>query len=373
MEPIPSTRFSRALTQGGNPYLEINAYRAGVLRRSNIRPQGTPTITLDESAAIRRSLSVILVDEDGTLTPKSPLDALSPFGNELEVKCGFQYPDGAIETVPMGIFRIDSADPDGLGSVKITGLDRSMVIARARHETPYTITDSPLTTVAIQALISAKYPGLTFISETTLHTVPLSVYEEGDKSGDPWKNAQDLAMNDGLEIFFDVRGQVIIRRVPNPVSASAVWNYAPGTDSMLLSSNNVAEAVDARNVAIVVGEPPGAAPVRATKEITDPTSPLYPPVFGRAPIFLTSPLITTTVQAQAAADALLLRHAGKSEQLAFNAAPNPLHDAGDIVRIVDADQALDVNVVLSKFTFPLLMNAEVKYETRAKRSNTGGA
>lgn len=373
-----SSRFDVAVVEGGPAFFEVDVLRAGILIASRLPFLPDARVRIDGSAAIRRTFTGTVVDRDGTLTPRVSGDPLSPFGSELVPRVGFRFIDGSIESLPVGVFRITSAEAAGQGRVKLEAKDRAIVIQEARFEAPYVIPGGtrligpPFVaggrpSGAIPDLLESRYPGLSYEADTAITmTVPLTVFEEG---GDPWKSVQDLAASAGLDVFFGARGQVVIRTVPDPSRDPAVWTYAPGDSSIKLGAGNRLTADSARNVAIVSGENSGAAPVRAVVEVTDPTSPLYPASFGRRPIFYTSPMITTVEQAVAAAQALLIRKAGGSEQLSVEASPHPAHDAGDVVLCVDEQLAGgQAHAVISAFDLPLSLRQKVTYSTLARRS-----
>lgn len=370
-----SSAFDAAVRFGGTVSYRVDVQRVNLVTGeqttvvADVKLANAASVHVDTSAASRRSLRCMIADPLGDLAPVVASDPLAPYGNELVVTSGFSWPDGSFERVPVGVFRIVDSEAAGNGQVSLTCLDRSVVIAENRFEVPYAIPAGTNLVGAIQALLTSRYPGITFSVTSTARTVPLTVFQEGSHSGDPWRNAADLAAADGYEVFFDAAGVVVIRPVPDPTATAPVWTYAPGPDSLLIGSTSAMNAEGAANIAVVTGEGSGVGvPIRARVAITDPTSPLNPTTFGPRPVFLASPLITTQAQADDAAAALLQRHAGGSERLRFRAAPHPAHEGGDVVRVVNADLGLDVNVVLASFDLPVTLSAEVEYVTSARRS-----
>lgn len=369
MEPR-SGFYDNAVINGGNAFATVDIRRAGVLLATDLLLAEGGQVTVDGTATTRRSLTAQVIDVDGTLAPTGPTSILAPYGSEAEVKVGFRYVDGTIDQIPVGVFRLTSSVAASSGLISIEGPDRSSVVAAARFETPYVIPAGTDLATAIRNLLDSRFPGLTYDFTTTTTTVPLTVFEEGDRSGDPWLNAVDLARKGGMELFFNVRGQPTLRAVADPASAPIVWTHEPGPDSVIIDSANKLTSEDVRNVAIVSGEGTGVvSPVRSSREITDPSNPIYPggPI-GRRPVFLVSPLITTQAQADAASLALLQRQAGGGELLGFSAVGHPAHDAGDVVRVVSPKIGVDDIVVLSKFTLPLELRSAVAYQTLGRRS-----
>jgi hypothetical protein len=370
-----SAAFDTAVRYGGRPVLEVAVQRVNVttgavtIVHPDVPVIGLPSVSVDETAASRRSLTITVGDDDGTLAPVVAADALSPYGNELRVRAGFLLDDGTTELLPMGVFRITTSNADGRGSITLTCRDRSEVVKEARWEVPYVISGTPAVHTAVAALVLSRFPGLTVMADPSLNTVPLTVYQEGSKSGDPWANAQQLAQADGMEVFFTADGDLRIRKVVDPTLIDPVWTYQPGEGELYMASDLELDASGAKNVAIVTGEGTQvSAPVRGVAEITDTSSPLHPNNLGRRPVFLSSPLVTTQGQADSAAEALLLRSAGGSEHLRITAAPHPAHEAGDVVVATNPELGLSTTTVLAKFAMPLYLSGPVEFDTRARRA-----
>lgn len=326
-------------------------------------------ITLDATAASRRTLTATFVDPDGTLTPRLASDPLAPFGNEIEVFMGFRWVDLTEELLPVGIFRMTDSVPSTDGTIKVKADDRSIVVAGARWETPFGLAAGLPTVDGAVAIVESRYIGRTYELVTSNATVPLTIYEEGDRSGDPWTNFHDLLQSDGLEGFFGPSGQVIIRRPPDPIYATPVATYAPGPTSVRRGVSNAFNSRDARNVFIAIGEGSGIpSPFRGVAEVTDATSPLHPSRFGRRPRFLSSPLITSQESADRAAETMKRREEGASETTTFEALPNPAHEGGDVVRVVEASLGIDDSVVLRRFSLPFRIAGPVTYECGPRRA-----
>jgi len=347
-----------------------DAQRGGDTLATDLPVMSGSTITVDQTAAVRRTCRVTLQVEDTALVPKTAADPLAPFGSELVIRSGFELPDGTIETVPVGVFRIEDTQSTSSGKIEIAGSDRSIVVAAARFEEPYTIASGTNVITAIESLINSRMIGLTYQATTSALTVPLTVYEEGDRSGDPWTNARDLAAAAGLEVFFDADGTVVIRPVPDPTVDPVVWMFTPGESSLVIETSDRFNSRDVRNVAVASGEGTEISPpVRATAEITDPDNPIYPAgPFGRRPVFFVSQLITDVTQAQQAADGLLLRSAGGSEIAEFSAAPHPALDGGDVVQLQDPLLAIDTYTVLDRFQFDPVLHSPIQFTTTARRA-----
>jgi len=342
-----------------------DVYRDGALIEGDL-PVTAGNVAVDAAAAIRRRCTLTLADPSGTLTPHTPADPLAPYGNEVHL-----YRGVAGDEAPLGVFRIEQASSSDAGSVtvQIAGYDRAGIVQEARFETPYVINSGQNYATEIQALILNRYPSATFSFASTSRTTPLLVFEEG---ADPWEQAQKMAANIGMELFFDPTGTCVLRPEPDPNDpAAAITTYSEGSNAVITSVTNNLSAKPAYNKFIVTGEPiNGSAPVRAEAFDNNPASPTYYyGTFGKRPRFYRSQFITTTAQAQETADAFLLRELGGSEQLTFAAVPNPAHDVGDIVRVVRARLGVDVLAVIESLSMPLTPDAAMTVSTRRRRTS----
>jgi hypothetical protein len=341
-------------------------------------------VTVDENAAVRRTCNLTLVDTDGSLTPTGAADPLAPYGREVVLRRGVVLADGTTEFAPLGVFRFEEVEvvDEGSRSIRLAGFDRSATVAAARFESPWAVAPGTRYTVApsgagarptgaIADLLADRFPGLAYsfaVDPST--TTPLLAFEEG---ADPWEAATRMARNLGCELFFDAAGVCVLRREVDPTDPTLAVSfvYAEGAEATVLSVIGRFSAKDGHNKVVVTGEPvDGNAPVRAEAYDADPASPTYylgP--YGKRPRFHRSEFVTSTAQAQAAADALLQRELGGTEQVAFTALVNPAHEAGDLVVVTREALGLsNVVAVLSSFSIPLAPGGSMSATTRRRRS-----
>lgn len=362
-----SAAFDAAVIAGGRPTVTGVVSRFGVVQASGLPILGGQ-VMVDGGADIRRTMSCYLGDSNGTLS-RQLSTTLSPFGNELALSAGFV---GVAATVPLGVFRIDDVQAESDGSVSVGGSDRASVIAEAKFESPYVVPVGTNVAEAIRLLLVSRYPGtLPMNLAVTPVTVPATlVLQEGAQAGDPWRVARTLAAAVGYELFIDAGGTAVLRPVPNPAALPTDWVYQPGAGSLLLRVTNRVSSKGVKNVAVVTGESSSiTTPVRATAEVTDAASPIYPSgAFGRRPDFSLTPIVSAVGEAQAAANARLLQIAGSGERLSFEAVPHPAHDAGDVVRITEASMGIDDLALLQSFSIDLGLTRSTQYETSGRRA-----
>lgn len=377
-----SAAFDNAVRNGGTVVTTIDAYRAGIKVASNIPWEKPSRVTIDEGAASWRTCEVTVVDMDRSLIPKTPADALAPYGTDLFIRTGFQFADGTIEQLPMGVFRILVGRPTRGGRIALLGYDYSVVVARARFEKPRIFPKGYNRAEAIrdlitERLVSAGPPGheVLVITATDVSTLPLTVFEEGERYGTPWKACMDIASGGGQQVFFSPNGpfpSAILRTVSDLIVAQRVWTFDESSTTTKIEMRPEQDTTTGYNVYVVTGESSelastGVAPVRGSAEITDPSSPIFPGIYGRVPTFLASSFIKTNAQAAQVAAANLPLKAGGSEGLEIVAFAHPAHEAGDVVGAVDTTLGIDSDWVMSRFSIDLSLQTPTTYRCRAKR------
>lgn len=378
-----SARFDQAVRYGDAEVVTtIDAYRGGELVAANVPWVMPSSVTVDEGASSWRSCEVTVAATSASLVPTSPSAALSPYGTDLYIQTGFRYPEsGVLEQVPMGVFRILLGRPTSKGLIALQGYDYSRVVARARFEVPRVFARGFSRSLAIATLISERTVGAGPVGHSILsynladdHPLPLTVFEEGERYGDPWKACMDLADAAGQQVFFYPSGPfplAVLRPLP-ALTDPLVWTFKAGRGETMVDMRPEQDTTVGYNVYVVTGESgdlgaDGINPVRASAEVTDPSSPIYPATYGRVPTFLASSFIKTQQQAQQVADANLPLKAGGSERLTIVAFPHPAHEAGDAVQALYPYLGIDSSWILSRFSMPLNLGGNVDYTCRAKR------
>lgn len=365
-----SGRFASAVVESHRLAVSLGVLSAGVALGDPITSVTAGSVTLDAKAAVRGRLDATVVD-DGSLglVPTSSSDALAPYGNEVQVNRGVQFADGATELVPLGVFRINDVvvdDSAGSLSVQIAGMDRSARIADARFEEPLDIAQGVNVATQILALVQAAYPEVTYDFATTAHVTGHMTVEEGS---DRWDLCQQFASNAGLVLYFDGTGTLVLRV---EAQGDAVASLVEGPGGVLLGAGRRWTREGAFNRVIATGENTGlAAPVRAVATDLNALSPTYyfgP--FGQVPRFFQSQFITTTVQAQDAANAMLARELGTTESVNFGSLVLPHLELGDVVRITRPRAGIDEDHVIDSLTVPLAADGAMAGATRATQVTT---
>lgn len=329
-------------------------------------------VSIDSRRAVRRTLSMSLVDEDGSLVPGpgGTTGVLSPFGTEIKVFRGVQFTDGTQEIVPLGVFVITSVDitEDESGrQIKVEGSDRSIRIQRARFTDPYQIASGTAVETVIADLLRSRWADVAVDFPATGATVGARVLAAGSDT-DPWKAAVEIAEAAGFDLAFDADGVVRMRTIPDPTETDADETYADGSDAVLLDVARGFDTGNTYNGVIASSEASDVEPpVRAEAWDENPDSPTYRyGPFGQVPRFYVSSFIRDSAQAATAAAAQLQRELGRSEAVEWSQIVNPAHDVLDVVRLSRPALTLDAVLVIDRLDVPLGASGQMKAVARVR-------
>ena len=320
------------------------------------------TVRVDGRSNVRRSLSGLrVVSTDGTAALCS---LLGEPGTEILVERGVRYPTGRVEYAPVGRFRIDSLtdDLEQDGAVTIEAPDRSARILDDRFLAPRSATEGITIVEQITRLIQESIPGALVYDESgSLDPITGGVVWERDRLDAVISLGQAI----GCDVFADPSGAFRIRPTRG-LSSVRDWIVAAGTRGVLLGGQRAASREGVANLVVASSSATdGSVPVYAIAEDADPLSPTYVAgPFGRVPRFFASPLLSTSVQCQSAADSILARTLGARGTLALSSIVNPALEVGDRIDVVLPDGTVQRHVVDS-FDLPLDPDNAMAIATRS--------
>lgn len=372
MATRPTEKFLAALhvSHEAFSYVELHSPDGDI----EILPAVGGDIKVDRTAAVRRGITVELVDPDGTLVPEGVNSVLTPFGAELHPFRGIRYDDGTTEVYPLGVFRISKVSvkdtSGGSPTITVDGYDRSRTVARDKFTSVYTITQGTNLIDAIKDIVERTFSEVDYdLTTTTITTTAPKVYDAND---DPWTAVTELAQSMGCDIYFDAEGAlaivppVDIDDLPNPD-----FSYVEGDGNTMTDISRVYSDEPGYNGVIVVGESVGdeKPPVRGEAWDEEPTSVTYRfGPYGEVPLFVTDSNVKTDVDAEQAAKHMLSNLLGFSQQLDVQATVNPTYEAGQVVQVTRARSHVDDLFVVDAFNIPLRASGAQGLILRQKRS-----
>ena len=293
----------------------------------------------DATAEILRRCSLSCYDADGTLTPKTANDLLTPYGTEVRPYRGVKYASGEEELIPLGVFRISQVDVDdsvgGSPDIRIEAYDRSRTIIRDKFTEPYTVAKDTNLVDAIKAIIARTFPDAEYDAITTTMTASAPLVFDANTS--PWQAVQDIAKSLGCLVYFDARGRVVIAP-PTDIDAlpGPDFEFIEGRGCTMTNIKSKFTDEPGFNGIVLVGASLGddKPPVRAVVWDEEPTSPTYHlGPYGEVPDFQTDENVKTDAEATNAAKSLLQGYLGFSDQVIITCWPNPALNTASVVQV----------------------------------------
>lgn len=335
-----SGSFLQALRQSRTPIVKADLYNGATLLASGL-PVSDGSLNVDAGSPVRRTATVSIASE--SLIPWAATDSLAPYGNEIALSLGVQYPDLSQELVPVGRLRIDEAAPaSGSAQITLQCSDRAKKLQESQFLTPAQSVTSHTIVAEITRLIVGALPGQVVQNQTTATTLASLMSWTQDR----WGAINDMATSIGAEVIFDPTGVCIIRPVPTLV-LNPVWTIDAGMNGVLVAAQRTLNRQNVFNAVVATSDPiDGTPPLQAIVLDTDPNSATrWTGPFGQVPRFYTSNLITTAAQATAAAKGVLARSVGSAFSVNFSAVPNPALDGGDVIQIVYPTGQVELHMI----------------------------
>lgn len=362
MRPV-SERFLRTLRGAHRMVAEALIVAPG---QTGVQPTGTAIpilggdVQVDGGAQNRSTLQ--LTTEGAGMWPARASDALAPYGNEVFVRRGIVFGDGAKEWVSLGYHRLNTPEQDEApnGPIVLQATDRMSGIIDARLTAPRPFSASTTVGAVVSALVLEVYPWATieWDDATSGQTIGRQVIVEEDR----YRFLDDLVKSVGKVWWWDHRGVLVIRTPPSV--SEPVWEVNHGEGGVLVSVSRRLTREGVYNAVVATGEGADTAmPVRAVVVDNNPASPTYwGGGFGKVPRFFSSPFITSNEQAKTAASGMLAAELGLPYAVDFTSVPNPALEPYDPVRVTYPGRS-EIHVI-DRLTIPLTAEAALSASTR---------
>lgn len=346
------------------------APRVAALYNGELRgylPVTQGNVTNDETQDVRGRCQLTFAVPDVPDEYMDPRD-IDATGWRLFVEYGVYVSSTEIIYTPLGtyvVYDIQEQEDNHGHTVQITGYDTTVLLRDERFEQTVSIAAGTNYITAISNTIT--YIGLEVLLPTLGFTTPLLIFEE---EGDRLKAVRDMALACGFTLIADAHGRITAMQPSTQVSSAGSDDFREGDDCKMETIAKKRTRQNVYNIAVVTGELAGGAPpVRGISYDSYPTSPTYVSAtatgpFGRVPVFEKSQFVTTSAQAQAAADALLARKKGIGSQLTITARPNPSLEPGDVVAVRRDRLGVNTFVPLQSIDFNIAPGQPMSCVTR---------
>lgn len=336
------------------PNLPVVAGTITVDTQQRARRQCTLTITPALPTGTYSEISSLAINTAGII-PTHPLRWTGP---EIRVKHGVEYPNGRIEWVPVGVFRVDEGAGSLLGqtTVRVTGPSReSWLIDDNRSGGTYVTTGGAATSLIRQRILATAANAEILIATRNDRIVPASSADDADA----WATVERLAASIGCVAYCDAAGRFVIADRPTKDSPSVAL-LRPGVGGNLIAADAGGSRTDVVAGVTVTGATPAGAttPVSSTVMNTDPTSPTRAGdpstgLFGWKMLQITDSTLTTVGDCWRMAAAELAKRTGVASAVDASIIPMAQLEGLDPVDIAtDGDRVAQTLVrhVVTSFT-----------------------
>jgi hypothetical protein len=345
----------------------LTSYQEGTAPTGTEIPILAGSVTLDATAEVRSTLDLITSDTWGTGSGA----LISPYGNEIFIERGVDYGTGETEWVSLGYFRIDEVELAGeSGELRVTGSDRMSQVLDNRIVYPTQFAGSSTHEAVFDQLIrtgdQAPFPSATF--DFDYDEVATTLGNAATTEESRYEFLYNIVEPMGKTMYWDHRGFLVVRDVAAP--GESVFEVNTGADGVLVALSRSLSRDGVYNGVLARGDAPddSTAPPSALAVIDDPADPLrWGGPFGSVVRFYESQFITTTLQAQTAAESMVARYTGLPYEVDLSAVPNPALEPLDVIRLVLSDGTSEDHVI-EQLTIPLTAFDPLNLRTRTKNA-----
>lgn len=383
MWPV-SSQFKEELSQPVHSVaVKVEFLRTNFQSVSHIRAYSTTspndavidgTVDVDVTRGTRRTLTLSLLNPDGTFTADSNIfsepqdwDGFFYVNRLIRVWRGVRFEGGEEELVPIGTFMVDKSETlveRGMSTVVIAGSDLWKKFTKSQFGSPRKFNEGTLINTIIEDL--ADEAGVTQISLDPLtergsagKTVQRDfVFEADITRGDALKKICD---DYGIEIYFDPMGVLVTRDFRKPFERPTIWRYSD-EDDLAFFIRSVVNDERLYNHVIVVGTAKaqdGGTIFRAELKNTDSSSPTSIDKIGDRVFRYESPLLGSQEAVNQSASTIYYKHFLLSQTVALEAICNPAIEGNDVIKIQEGSfTGLNDRFLISTFSVPLVTSKQ---------------
>lgn len=307
-------------------------------------------------------------------------DEVKPYGHELFAERGVAFGDGRTEYVPMGYFPIEEPDqPDApQGPITIDADDRTSRLRDTETVYPWQIPDGTSHRDVVNLLVNgvstlsgtygmygAQGGPVVPIVWTNAGYNPDTTKVTGSQvvDGSAYDFLAKLVDAYGAQLRFLPTGELAVVRRDPPLDAPAVFALRQGRTGTLVRRSRKVSRKGTYNIVRATGSDPQYQTGYRLAYNTNPASPLrWNGPIGPRMRYYASPLLTSSEEADKAAETILARSTGLPEETGLWLSPNPALQPLDVVS-APTDTGFGT-WVLDEVAIPLVGGGEVGLKTR---------
>ncbi|WP_333812091.1 DUF5047 domain-containing protein [Timonella senegalensis] len=372
-----SDAFLAALTQSHQIKCEARLVKGRKTLRGNLPViDGEVSVSLDSD--VRWSLRNLQVPAKLVTQDYQEIDLrdlIGTEGHEIHLRIGLVFYDGTEEWTSAGVYRVDER-PDLAHAgepLSISGSSRECYVVDDEFLYARTI-EGPSGIALIIQLIRESLPQAE-VSVSTARNAKVPAFM-ADRSR--WSAIKTIAQAVGVVVHTDGEGRFVIADAPS-LDAAPVWTFKTGTGGTLTKVEASKSRADVRNAVVVRGVSPSGdyAPLQGVAYDEHPSSPTRwgdpdAGAFGKVPMFIDNPAVTSVAQAQSVGRAELARRSGISRTMQLQSVPNPALEAGDAVLVIPDDSPAGASArlhIIDSISMSLRAGGGYSITTRDVRSH----
>lgn len=320
------------------------------------------SVTYDRQRDVRRSVTLTVVDPDGTLSPRASTDEFAP-GAAFSIDRGV-YTAGGWTYWPLGRYIVVDFKADAYrGTLTLRGEDPSSIMAVAFGEAKTIASGARARDVLRTLWEPALGDGSAWLLDDGGAVVgSVRNFQEDDE----WLHGSLMLMADlGIEVWMDRAGTPVMRPYADPTTLPvvSVIQQAAGVSTAL----KVVRSGDWRpvNRQPVVGEPESGAAVRGVATITDTSNPYHENYIGpRSGATYRTSQVADVYSARVLAERILIDRSTWRDEVTVEAIPDFTLDAGEVIRVIESRSGTDAAYVIDVLTLPVAQGAMTIEGTR---------
>lgn len=352
-----TSQFLQTVSNSYDSLTVVDLYRSGALLTDPAAPLRVVggEVTGNAQDPIRRTLSAVLLDKTGALTPQTRTDLLMPNGVEARVRMGPVYADGSMELVPIGRFRL-TASTSSDGQVEVRGFDLAYRVQSPMLQ-PYFIGAGLAVEDAVVTLVLTKDP--TIPSTNMQITGDFTQATLVDFNDDPWAVARKMARASGCDLFFDPDGGLVMAAAPTQPGAP-VLAFVEGENATFWDPKREIQAEGTPSVIVVeVNHSSLTTALRVSVSNNDPASLTYSQgPYGEIVEVISSDKVRDQAQATRLGRSTLNDRAW-IEEFSFDCIPNPAIQEGDSISVTRAPlKMVAATCLVDSFRLPLVPGSQ---------------
>jgi len=319
-------------------------------------------ISVDKTRDIRRMFTLPINNKDGTFV-WGENNLIWMDNKRVKLYIGLKTPNG-IEYVPEGVFVLTQPEAThkiGQNTITLNGQDKMYLLTGNFGKFTHITTINKGTNITEAIKIVATEGGIDkLLLQQTDITLPYDLTYQIDQNRS--QSIKELAEKAVWDVYFDVNGYLRFEPFKDPLVDPSCWSYKVEDITLYAGSTRKLDDTTLFNHILVMGGSSDVAEFR-TELIIDNTLPEWAnhpysiQNIGDRLFCWNDGNPDSNIDTQSQCDARAIYELNKnlvySEKVSIDMAPNYLHEANDIIEVVDSENGCIGTYQLEQFSIPI--------------------